>query len=351
MLGQVNPSHQNAEGLYTRPDLINIVNVSGPDKTRSRACHLSTLRKMQMCDNSISHRIGVTSWVFCNLDIFEIAKILRDNDLGLEVHLNDFDNEVSNPEPFFQGGVWPRTFDENQRRKLKEIVAEMPVVTVHGTPYDINVAANNPALREESIRQYEEAMDLARDIGAKITTYHQGKPTSEVVSERMMIERHVEFAKRISRRAEEYGIRTGFENLEKQDDFAYFAKIRQQVDSSNWGHLLDIAQAIMGRRGEMSGMPGGTTALVLDWIEKLGVDTIVQIHAHNVLGWSGVPAGMVQHRSFEDGNCLDMEAIFGKLKEIGFEGPIILEILETTPEKIIESSVRAKNTICEIMGR
>ena len=46
-----------------------------------------------------------------------------------------------------------------------------------------------------------------------------------------------------------------------------------------------------------------------------------------------------------------MKAIFGKLQEIGFEGPIILEILESTPEKIIESSVRAKDMICEFMGR
>ena len=46
-----------------------------------------------------------------------------------------------------------------------------------------------------------------------------------------------------------------------------------------------------------------------------------------------------------------METIFGRLKDIGFDGPIILEILENTPEKIIESSVNARNMICEIMGR
>jgi sugar phosphate isomerase/epimerase len=285
------------------------------------------------------------------MDIFEIADLLQQNDLGLEIHLNDFDNEVGNPDPFVQGGVWPRTFDETRRQRLKKIVAAMPVVTVHGTPYDVNIAANNPAIREESVRQYEEAMDLARDIGAGTVTYHQGKPTSKMIPESVMIERHVEFARRISRRAEEYGIRTGFENLEKEDDIKYFASIARQVDSPNWGHLLDIAQAIMGRRGEMTGMHGGATDVVIQWIEELGVDAIVQIHAHNVLGWSGVPAGMLQHRSFQDGNCLDMQIIFGRLKDIGFEGPIILEILENTPEKIIESSVIAKNMICEIMGR
>lgn len=304
-----------------------------------------------MNEKKDSHKIGVTSWVFCNMDILEIADLLQQNDLGIEIHLDDFDNELGNPNPFVQGGVWPRTFDAHQRQQLKKVVAKMPVVTVHGTPYDLNIAANNPGIREESIRQYEEAMDLARDIGANTVTYHPGKPSSKVIPESVLIERHVDFARRISRRAESLGIRTGFENQEKEDDFNYFANIRRQVDSPNWGHLLDIGQAIMGRRGEMTGMHGGATDVVIQWIDALRADTIVQIHAHNVLGWSGVAAGMVQHRAFQDGNCLDMGTIFGKLKDIGFDGPIILEILENTPEKIIESSVSAKNMIREIMGR
>ena len=297
------------------------------------------------------HKIGVTSWVFCNTDIFEIADLLQKNDLGIEIHLNDFDMELGTPDPFVQGGVWPRTFGVEQRQKLKDIVTKMPVVTVHGTPYDINIVANNPAIREESIHQYEEAMDLARDVGAGTVTYHPGKPSGRMIPESLLIERHVEFANRISLRAEEYGIRTGLENQDKEDDFNHMANIRRQVSSPNWGHLLDIGQAIMGRRGDTTGMQGGSTDIVLKWIDALGADKIVQIHAHNVLGWSCVPAAMLQHRAFEDGNCLDMEVIFEKLKDIGFDGPIILEILENTPEKIIASSVRARDTICEIMGR
>jgi sugar phosphate isomerase/epimerase len=308
-------------------------------------------RKVIVNEKNNSHKVGVTSWVFCNMDIFEIADLLGQNDLGIEIHLNDFDMELGTPDPFVQGGVWPRTFDEQKRKKLKEVVAKMPVVTVHGTPYDINVAANNPALREESIRQYEEAMDLARDIGSDTVTYHPGKPSGRMVPESILIDRHVEFAKRISRRAENYGIRTGFENQDKDDDFEFMANIRRQVDSPNWGHLLDIGQAIMGRRGDTTGMSSGASDVVLEWIDALGVDKIAQIHAHNVLGWSCVPAAMLQHRAFEDGNCLDMEVIFGKLRDIGFDGPIILEILENTPEKIIESSIRARDTIREIMGK
>ena len=224
-------------------------------------------------------------------------------------------------------------------------------MTVHGTPYDLNISANNPAIREESIRQYEEAMDLARDIGARTVTYHPGKPSSKVVPERIVLERHVEFAGRISRRAEKYGIRAGLENLEKEDDISYFLEIMDRTRSPNWGHLLDIAQAVMGRRGDTRGAREGSTELVLDWAERIGVERIAQVHAHGVLAWSGFIQGMVQHLSFEDNTCLDMKAIFGKLKEMGYEGPIILEILENTAEKVIDSCVRARGMIREIMER
>jgi len=293
----------------------------------------------------------VTSWVFHSLDIIEIAEMLGRNDLGLEVHLDDFDWEVGNPGPLTSGGVWPRTFPEKRRARLREIAETLPVLTVHGTPFDLNISANNPAIREESIRQYEEAMDLARDIGAKTVTYHPGKPSSKVVPEKVMLERHAEFAGRISKRAEEYGIRTGFENLEKEDDISYFLEIMDRTNSPNWGHLLDIAQAVMGRRGDTRGARQGSTGLVIGWAERIGVQRLVQIHAHGVIAWSGVVQGMVQHRSFEDNTCLDMKAIFGKLKEMGYQGPIILEILESTAEKVIDSCVRAKDMIREIMGR
>ena len=65
--------------------------------------------------SSAKHGIGVTSWVFHSLDIFEIAEMLGRNDLGLEVHLNDFDCEMGNPGPLTMGGVWPRTFPETKR--------------------------------------------------------------------------------------------------------------------------------------------------------------------------------------------------------------------------------------------
>ena len=66
-------------------------------------------------------KIGVSSFTFYNMSIFEIAELLDKNNLGLEIHLNDFDAEIGNPEPLIQGGIWPRSFGKEEREKLKEI--------------------------------------------------------------------------------------------------------------------------------------------------------------------------------------------------------------------------------------
>jgi len=271
------------------------------------------------------------------MDIFEIAKLLGKHNLGLEVHLNDFDAEIGNPNPLIQGGVWPRSFGKEERNRLKEVVKNPNIITVHGTPFDLNVAANNPGIREESIRQYEEAMDFANDIGCKTVTYHQGKYSSQITPYNVYLERHIEFAKRITKKAEKYGIRAGLEN---GNEPSFFLKIIEEVNSSHWGHLLDIGHAIMGCKGD--------TKTVLDWIDRLGVEQITEIHAHNVLAWSAVPGGMIDHFPFEDGTCLKMEPIFKKLEEIGYQGPIILEIVQNTTQKVIDACLRAKEIICNV---
>jgi len=136
-------------------------------------------------------KIGVSSFCFYNMNIFEIVELVERNELGLEIHLNDFDAEIGNPEPLIQGGIWPRSFEKEERRKLKEAIKQLPIVTVHGTPFDLNISANNPGIREESIRQYEEAMDFANDIGCKIVIYHPGKYSSAIMSYNVYLSRQV----------------------------------------------------------------------------------------------------------------------------------------------------------------
>ena len=289
------------------------------------------------CPSEIFKRVGITSWAFHHMDVFELIELLARHEFGLEIHLNDFDYEIGDPKPWVQSGVWPRTCVGEQRQRLCEAVKQLPMVTVHGTPFDLNITANNPGIREESICQYEEAMDLARDVGAVACTYHEGRGSSQLTPLEVLVDRHVEFGRRIAARAQEYGIPTGLEN---GNDLSYYESIIGQVSSPYWGHLLDIGHAIMGVRGD--------TDTVKEWVAKLGAERIVEVHAHNVFASSAIAGGMLDHFPLEDGTCLDMEVVFGRLRDAGYAGPIVLEISVNTTEKVIDACLRARDAICRI---
>lgn len=279
---------------------------------------------------------AVSTLVLHSMSIWEAIDLLEAHGFGIEIHLNDFDAVIGNPKPLTHVGIWPRTFGEGDRKRLKERLKEVPLVTVHGTPFDLNIAANNPGIREESVVQYEEAMDFARDIGCKIVTYHGGRYPSVIAPQDTFVERHVAFARRIVRRAEAYGIRTGLENSDDNPEF--FLDIMRSVNSPNWGHLLDIGHCL-GLKGD--------TRTVLKWIDMLGPERIVQIHAHNVIAWTAIQGGRIDHYPFETGTCIEMKPVFRRLKEMGYTGPIVFEILQTTAAAVIDACRRARDIICE----
>lgn len=284
----------------------------------------------------IASRIGISTFVLHSMNIWEAIDLLEKHGFGIEIHLNDFDAVIGNPRPLTHVGVWPRTFGDKDRERLRNRLKDFPVVTLHGTPFDLNISANNPGVREESIIQYEEAMDLARDIGCKTITYHGGRFSSQIAPPDVYMERHVEFARRIVKRAEAYGIRTGLENGDDNPEF--FLDIMAKVKSPHWGHLLDIGHCL-GLKGD--------TRTVLKWIDLLGPERIVQIHAHNVIAWTAVQSGRIDHFPFETGTCIEMKPVFRRLKEVGYRGPIIFEILQITAMGVIDACKRARDIICE----
>ena len=63
---------------------------------------------------------------------------------------------------------WPRDMDAAARRRLRAHldVAGLRLAALNPTFTDINLASTNPGLREESIRQAKETVELASDLGA-----------------------------------------------------------------------------------------------------------------------------------------------------------------------------------------
>jgi sugar phosphate isomerase/epimerase len=289
-----------------------------------------------MCE--IKDYVGVSTNVLTGVDIWQAVRLTREYDLTcMEIHLGDFEAAVGNPWMIPHAGVWPRTFSKDDRKRLKDELGHIKNLVIHGTPTDLNIAALNPGIREESQRQYSEALELAIDLGAKWMTYHQGKPSNSVVPQSYARDRNVEFIESILNTAKTAGIELAYETFD--------VKLLDLIPDKNFGLLLDIGHAAMGGN-KFSPEGRGDTRTILDWIEFLG-ERLIEMHIHNVINWAEMPNYGVAHRSFEYGLCIDLKQVICKLKERKLMVPLISEIYEPTAEKAVETLARTRDKICE----
>ena len=278
---------------------------------------------------SIESFIGVSTNVLPQIDIWEAIKLVNKAGFkAFEIHLGTFEGCFGNPWLVPHAGVWPRTFTEQERKRLREEIQCFDVVIIHGTPIDVNIAALNPGIREESQRQYREAIELAGEIGAKYVTFHPGRPSNSLHNPEEIRKHNVDFILKMLPLIEKYKLKVGYE--------CFDLKLLDAIKNPNFGLLLDMGHAVSYHRGN--------TDTVLEWIDRIG-ERLIEVHAHDVMNWAEVPERAIAHRSFDYGTCLDLSRISLKLKENGYLGPIIFEILEPTAEKTIEKCLHAKEII------
>lgn len=289
-----------------------------------------------MC--KIKDYVGVSTNVLTGVDIWEAVRLTRKYELTcMEIHLGDFEATVGSPWMIPHAGVWPRTFSKDDRKRLKDELSHIKNLVIHGTPTDLNIAAVNPGIREESQRQYREALGLAIDLGAKWMTYHHGRPSNTVVPPAYARDRNVEFIESILNIAEQAGVKLAYE--------AFDIELLKMIPDKTFGFLLDIGHAAMGRN-KFNPEGRGDTKTILDWIDFLG-NRLIEIHIHNVINWAEMPIYGMAHRSFEYGLCLDLEQIIKKLKTESIIVPLISEIYEPTAEKAVETLAKTKERIIE----
>jgi sugar phosphate isomerase/epimerase len=210
-------------------------------------------------------------------------------------------------------------------------------LVIHGTPTDLNIAALNPGIRNESQRQYREMLELGIDLGARCVTYHQGRASNAVVPPSYVRDRNIEFIESILTEAEDAGIKLAYETFDE--------KYLERIPDKTFGFLLDTGHAAM--RGNKFAPEGrGNTKTILDWIDFLD-DRLVEMHIHNVINWAEMPIYGMAHRSFEYGLCLDLEQIIAKLKENQLMIPLISEIYEPTAEQAVKTLLETKEKIIE----
>ena len=253
---------------------------------------------------------------------------------GFELIPDDYRGQLA--EPYVPAvGIWPADLRPEQRQRLREALSVFDVVTIHSPQLDLNLASMNPGIREESRRQICECLDLARDLGVRVVTFHRGHPSVEGVHDPQETERHnIEFGRRAAELTEDCDMLIGFEVGGPGGLDAQMREIAA-IDCEHFGVNLDLGHAaVQGPAPEV-------------WAREFA-GKIVEVQICGVRrSWSGCTA----RQPIERNNVIDYEAVLAELKSQGFDGPVICEIEGFNIEGTVSHVLAARALLSDIWER
>lgn len=282
-------------------------------------------------------RIGVSTISMIGVPALEaIDLVARGGFKAIEIWAADFQGVSGYPlEP--AAGIWARTCSPDDRRRFREVLSAFDTTIIHVQLYGVDIAAVNPGIREESRRQYLEALELGVDLGASHVTYHHGSRGNTLGANgperaQQALEDNVDMARTLIEQSEGTGILMGYEN----GPIAGTLELIDAVDRPRFGLLLDVAHAAMAA-------PCHNTDGILDDIE-LCAGKLVEVHTHGL--WSDVCV-LRDHQNLRKNNCLDYGRIMPKIRSLDYDGPFIFEICAPDAAGVVERSVEFKEHLVQ----
>jgi len=212
-------------------------------------------------------------------------------------------------------------FSEEDRRDLRDLLKPFRTVTVHGSGIIIHVPGAREEAKEERWGPYLELMRFARDIGARLVTFHSLQPPKEgSLDQKELADYHIEFGILAAQYAQKWDLLVGFE-LATQYQFFLENRIIDHIASPRFGILLDL-----GHLALHFSQSADITDPVLR-ITEANIDNIFEFHAGGVQATS---QGLREHRPLDRNNILDHGKLMGLLERKNFRGPLIFEIFFQT---------------------
>lgn len=205
---------------------------------------------------------------------------------------------------------------------------------VHSHCRGVNIASRNPGIAAESVRQFRQCAELAVKINAKTLTFHPGipEPEDEIGYDNFIIERNIEFGRKIAGFAEKHDLYAGYENL-KFPSAEQMLEILDAIGSDRFGLQFDLGHSFLSP-------PHNPFA----WLEILG-RRMVGMHLHGT--YHRPDRGYENHQSLELDGCVDFVALKAKLADCDFSGQITLEILSNSFSDYLEKCKRSKKIFLE----
>lgn len=230
--------------------------------------------------------------------------------------------------------IWAdHAWDEEKGASAQELKAVLEKhnlqSTIHGPIMDISITSPNRGIRQESLKQTFQAIDLARDIGSKLIVIHPGSRFSRLEDFDSHWVFQVEAFKRILSYAKEQGVIATVENMDSN----------QEIVSVKYWEDLDRLFADVGSQEKLVTLDIThlrDTGENLKFIERAG-QNIAHIHLSD-----GTASQM--HLRIGDGE-LDLQKIVTALQDAGYQGVCSLEcfIPNNNEKSLREELNRAKS--------
>lgn len=219
---------------------------------------------------------------------------------------------------------WPRGWSAADRTAFRKLYESrgLRLTSVNPTFLDLNMASPNPGIREESIRQLRETIQLAHDLGAGIVVAPAGRKHALIAPDQSYLWGLVKGAlEELVRDCERLGVTFGLENGYTVIHTAeLMVQMCREFSHPNLKLVYDVAN------GAMVESPLDGLELVVKDLALLHLsDTDEKVWGHDRIG-TGV---------------VDFAAVTEKVKKIGYAGPTIMEIVDRpTPDESNRASLQ-----------
>lgn len=220
--------------------------------------------------------------------------------------------------------LWPVDFDAQARRGLAQALQQRGarIVSLNAGGFDNNLASPAENVRAFARNYLTATIDLAADLGVGdiVMAPGIGRPLMPPPREQMLSWFHGGMDILV-RHAQARGVRLLLENI----PFSFLPRIEGLVaaiagyPADRVGIVYDAANAVFVREDPAAGLAHAAARLHLVHLS----DTPLDVWRHDAVGTGVVP----------------FERIGVALRELGYNGPVVLEIIAADPDRDIRESI------------
>ena len=282
----------------------------------------------------IEDRIGISTHFLPSAhgeDIYDAIRMVHEAGFaGFEIVPTLDQAQLGYPENHPNVGIDLFEASDSELDRLQKELSVFKWVTVHSPHLDWNLASANRHLRRLTWDYYDRCIELAARLGAAAMTFHFGGGTwGYQRSAEVMRQFHLDFAHHAAELARRYKLPVGYE----AGGIEGLKFICDRIPG--WGINMDIGHAYMSIHSD--------EGYFRFFDEFKG--RIVEVHHNGINHYWG---RYMEHQPPHLNNMIDFQRTYERLRDDGYDGPIVCEIQGMDIAQVIRHCQESKDMICGI---